>query len=129
MPYLVAPIALATAFIVGLAMILPFLRRREAQKTLRAAIEKGQTLDPEVVDRILGPRPGPDTAGRDLKTGGVVTLFVGLGLAAMGWLISLGEPSSNAFFALAGTGAMVGLIGLGLIVAGRLAREERRDPR
>ena len=88
--------------------------RREMQKTLRAAIDKGQTLPPELVDALSkdSVRP-PATAARDLRTG-IILLAVSLGVALMGYGISFEEM--DALYPFAGFAAIPGMIGLAFIV-------------
>jgi hypothetical protein len=75
--------------IVGCMMIvavvcLPFYfksrERREMQRTLRAAIEKGQPLPPEVIEAMTKTVKLPPTRLRDLRTG-IIWLAVGIGVA------------------------------------------------
>jgi len=88
--------------------------RREMQKTLRAAIDKGQTLPPELVDALSkdSVRP-PATASRDLRTG-IILLAVGAGIALMGYGISFEEM--DALYPFAGIAAIPAMIGLAFIV-------------
>jgi hypothetical protein len=88
--------------------------RREMQKTLRAAIDKGQTLPPELVDALSkdSVRP-PATAARDLRTG-IILLAVSVGIALMGYGISFEEM--DALYPFAGFAAIPGTIGLAFIV-------------
>ena len=98
-------------------------RNRETQKTIRLAIEKGQTLDPATLERLLQGNapvsPSAPQARFGLITGGLVMLCIGVGLAVMGWFISLDEP--GAFHPLLGVGSLVGLIGVALLIASRFA--------
>jgi hypothetical protein len=106
-------------------------RNREAQKTIRQAIDKGQTLDPALLERLMqGSRPastGPQTRFGFIA-GGVVMLCIGAGLAMLGWFISLG--TSEPIYPLFGVGALVGMIGVGLLIAAGFAgRHAGADPR
>ena len=88
--------------------------RREMQATLRAAIEKGQPLPPEIIDAMSkdSVKP-PSTAQRDLRVG-VIWLAVGMGIAIFAWLI--GYQDMDATYPLMGIAAIPGLIGLAFIV-------------
>ena len=104
-------------------------RHRETQRTIRQAIESGQTLDPATLERLLqgnapAPQPAPQTRF-GLITGGIVMLCIGAGLAIMGWFISLDQP--GAFHPMLGVGSLVGLIGVGLLVASRFAGRSGAD--
>ena len=66
------------------------IRKRDAQhETLRRAIESGQPMDKDLTDKLLSLTGGSKDLDRDLKVGGLITLFVAPGLAIMGWFMSL----------------------------------------
>ena len=75
-------------------------------------IEVSKNLsDPEQIrDLIESLKDDKKKSPTDLRRSGVITIFVGAGLFMLGW-IAIGEI-------LKGVGALVGLIGLGQIVAG-----------
>ncbi|MBK1968929.1 MULTISPECIES: DUF6249 domain-containing protein [Brevundimonas] len=88
--------------------------RREMQATLRASIEKGQPLPPEVIEAISKENTKEQaTAARDLRTG-VVLLAVAIGIALFGYAVSFAEM--DAFYPIAGGAAIPGMIGLAFIV-------------
>ena len=67
--------------------------------------------DPEEIrDLIKGLEDNQKKSPIDLRRSGVITIFVGAGLFMLGW-IAIGEI-------LKGVGALVGLIGIGQMVAG-----------
>ena len=103
------------AIVVGGGMWFDARKKESQQETLRRFVESGQSIDPAVVDRMLRTT-GNERKDRDLKVAGIITLFVGIGLALMGWFI--GQFDSQAFQAMLGVGGMVGIIGLGLWLAG-----------
>ena len=81
-PEIIVPIG---AFMMVAAIVcLPFYfksrERREMQRTLRAAIEKGQPMPPEVIEAMTKTVKLPPTRLRDLRTG-VIWLAVGVGIA------------------------------------------------
>jgi hypothetical protein len=96
--------------------------RRELQQTLRLAMEKGQTLPPEVVEAITTDAKSPPSPERDLR-GGVIWLAVGLGVAIFGWMVGLEE--NDAFYPIAGLASIPVLIGVALIVLSVLGRDRR----
>ncbi len=81
-PEIIVPIG-AFAMVVAI-VVLPFYfksrERREMQRTLRVAIEKGQPMPPEVIDAMTKTVKLPPTRLRDLRTG-VIWLAVGIGVA------------------------------------------------
>ena len=88
--------------------------RKEMQATLRSAIEKGQPLPPEVIDSLSKDNiKAPATAARDLRVG-VILLAVSLGVALFGYMVSFAEM--DAFYPIAGSAAVPGMIGLAFII-------------
>ncbi len=100
------------------------VRKREAEhETLRRMIEAGKQPDPALIDKLLGHKKEP---ARDLKVGGLITIFVAPGLALMGWLISF--TAEDAFYPLLGVALLVACVGIGLLTASRfLERANRED--
>ena len=102
-----------------------YLKSQERQKmadTLRAAIEKGQPLPPEVVEALatdVKARPSPE---RDLRTG-LIWIGVAVGLAAMGIAIGFDEP--DATYPLIGVACFPGFIGLAFIIMSFVARDRK----
>lgn len=89
--------------------------RIKLQETVRAAIDKGQTLPPEVVDAITRDVKSPASPARDLRTG-IIWLGVAVGLAVFGYLLGFEHP--DATYPLMGVAAFPGFIGLAFIALG-----------
>lgn len=108
-----APFLMVVAIVV-IPSWLKSRERREMQATLRAAIEKGQSLPPEVIEAISknNAKP-PATAARDLRTG-VILLAVAIGIAVFGYAVSFAEM--DAYYPIVGIAAIPGMIGLAFIV-------------
>ena len=99
-------------------------RHFQTQLTIRKAIEQGQTLDPETLERLLEmERPKPPPALPGLIIGGVVMLAIGAGLALMGWFMSQTRPAD--LWQGLGAGCLVGLIGAGLLTSSLLVRNAK----
>jgi hypothetical protein len=62
--------------------------RAEAQQTIRAALERGQELTPEIVDRLGHPRPAEHADRRRA----VIAIALGVAVAAFGFI--LGEEDT-----------------------------------
>lgn len=96
------------------------LERQKQQEILKAAIEKGQSLPPELIAAMSSdtrkPAPSPE---RDLRRG-IVWLGVAVGLAAFGWVLGFSEP--DATYPLLAISAFPGFIGLAFIVISFLGR-------
>lgn len=99
------------------------VRKREAEhETLRRMIESGKQPDQAMIDKLLGHKKKP---ARDLKVGGLITLFVAVGLAVMGLMISL--SAEEALMPLLGVAALVGFVAAGLLTAARFLERADRD--
>jgi len=122
---IIVPIALF-AMIAALVIAPRYFKSQERQKmaeTLRAAIEKGQPLPPEVIDAMSSNvrSPGlPPSPQRDLRTG-IIWLGVGIGFAALGFAISFEEP--DALFPCLGLASFPTFIGLAFIALGLLNKK------
>ena len=62
---------------------LRYRARREMQETFRIALDKGQELTPEVIDRLGHPKPSKD---KDLRLG-IIWLAITAGLVLCGFAI------------------------------------------
>ena len=86
---------------------------KDAKGKREAVIEITKNLDdPAKVEELLHIFEERKQQPIDYRRGGVITLFVGLGLYALGYYF-LGNI-------LKGAGALVGLIGIGVLIAGYL---------
>jgi hypothetical protein len=83
-------------------------------KERRATIpEISKTIDdPDKLDDLMSMLDEKKSEPTDYRRGGVVTLFIGIGIYA------LGAFAMGRFFE--GVGMLVGLIGLGIVIAGYL---------
>jgi len=101
-----------TAIIVGPSYF-KTRERRDMQKTVRAAIDKGQPMPPEVIDALSkeAARNIPSRT-RDIRRG-VIWLAVGVGMAAFSLINrynnSWDDSGSNGLLGLAAVPATVGL--------------------
>lgn len=103
-------------------MFKEFANKREVQRTLRTAIEKGQPLDAAAVSAIMaGSGARPET----LAVAGVIVIAAGLGLLMLGYFI--GKLAAVAFYPIAGSGALALAVGLGLHLLARAAQSPEDD--
>jgi hypothetical protein len=112
------------AMIVAIFLGPSYLRSRERQKlqdTLRAAIDKGQPIPPEVIESMTAAAPlrGPSSPDRDLRRG-IIWLGIAGGFAAMGWIIGQSEP--DATYPMLGVAAFPAFIGLAFLVIALVSR-------
>jgi hypothetical protein len=107
------------ALVVG-PRYLKSLERQKMADTLRAAIERGQALPPEVVDAFSNDVRPPPSPRRDLRVG-IIWLGVAVGLAAMGIIVGFEEP--DAAYPLIGIAAFPAFIGLAFVVMSFVAKD------
>ncbi len=125
---MIVPIAFFA--LVGALIIVPrYFKSRERQalqSTLRAAIERGQPLPPEVIEAITRdakPTPSPT---RDLRIG-IIWIGVGLGLAAMAYAMGYAsDDASEAFWPLLGLSGFPFFVGLAFVVMGLVNRNKAK---
>lgn len=86
------PIALFTGLTLVFCLFFMFRykTRSEMQATIRTALDKGQELTPEVIDRLGTPKPPKD---KDLRTA-LIWLALAVGTAAFGY----GIPDDDEVF-------------------------------
>lgn len=88
--------------------------RREMQNTLRAAVERGQPLPPELIDALTKDQVSKvPSASRDLRIG-VILLFLAGGIAGAFWILGVNVDNDATF--IAGFAAIPGAIGLAFII-------------
>ena len=91
-------------------------KKAEQQKTIRAIVESGQKLDPDVIDSLFRKEEeDPVKTSKDLRVAAIITCAAGFGLAIFG--VFLGFFDQKAFFAMLGVGAMVLVVAAGLWIA------------
>lgn len=128
------PFAVAIAFWAFVAIatvagiVAEYKKRQLALEPLRAAIEKGQTLDLAVVERLIAPARDAGIDPVALSVGGVITLSTGVGVALLAFFLA--QIAAAAFWPVLGGGVAVICIGVGLVIAARIAQrhKESRGP-
>jgi hypothetical protein len=111
------PIAMF-AMIAAIVIVPTWLKskeRRDMQATLRASIDKGQALPPEVIDALTRQTVKPPaTAARDLRMGVILlALSLGIGVTFSVIAYTFGESEAWGFGAFA---AIPGAVGLAFII-------------
>jgi hypothetical protein len=104
-------------------MIEEYRKRKAALDLLRTAVERGQPLSPEVVDRLLERDKAPESAEmnpRDLHIGGIITCASGIGLALMSPFLIGVIP--RYYWVVSGTGVLAVCVGVGLLIAAKSLR-------
>jgi hypothetical protein len=103
--------------VIGAICIVPvYLKSRERiemQSTLRAAIDKGQPVPPEVIEALTRNVKVAPTSLSDIRAG-VIWLAIGIGLAAFSYFVDFGD---NDFHSPGvGIACIPAVIGLAYIV-------------
>ena len=90
--------------------------RREMQNTIRIALDKGQELTPELIDRLGSPKKPKD---RDFRLG-VIWIAVAIGCAMLGFAI----PDEDAMGPLLGVAAFPFVIGVAFLILNKFAKQD-----
>ena len=118
---IVVPVALFAALFGTVAIVMMFRHRtrREMQLTVRAAIESGQALSPEILEGLTAAlQPAPEA---DLRRG---LVGLGLSLAFAVLAFTVGEPEAQG--PILGLAAFPFFVGLAYLVIWRMNRNQPR---
>jgi hypothetical protein len=116
---------LAVATVAG--VVGEYKKRQLAYQALRAALERGQSLDPAVVDRLMAPEPRPESINPlHLRIGGIMTIASGIGVAGLSFF-DPGSLGAVGHLPLLGLGGVALCVGVGLLIAAAVA--ERALPK
>lgn len=101
-----------------------FRKRELTMESLRAAIERGQPLEPAVVEKLLARHRDPEADRPQdlapyLRIGGIITVAGGIGVCIGALLIGLQYPVAK--LPMLGGGVLALCIGAGLLVAAAAA--------
>ena len=96
-----------------------FRARAEMQQTIRIALDKGQDLSPELIDRLGEPRK-PKNA--DLRKG-VMSISLAIAVSAFGFLVD----DEEAVRPLLAISVLPLTIGLAYLVLWQLGKSDRSD--
>jgi hypothetical protein len=109
-------------------MIVDHQKRRMNVELLRTLIEKGQTLDPAVVTKLIAPDHAEERVDpADLKLGGIITTATGIGVFLMSFFISRLAPV--ALYPIMAGGIIVICIGIGLLIGAKATADARERER
>jgi Ca2+/Na+ antiporter len=109
------PIAMfaSLAIIVSFFFWFRYRSRSEMQQTIRAAIDKGQELTPDLVESLGQPqRPSKD---KDLRYA-LVWFAVAIGFSALGGAIGAAEADEEVFLIMTGVAGFPFMMGLAYLV-------------
>lgn len=130
MEILVALAAVTAPFLMVVAIVVwpKIIRAREQaemQATVRAALEKGQPLPPELIDAMTktvpeAPLKRPSSRSRDIRTG-IIWLAVGIGIALFSIVSDWGWGGAwSANQSLLGIATIPATVGAAFLVLGLL---------
>jgi hypothetical protein len=106
---------LAIATVAGI--VGDYKKRQIALEPLRAAIERGQQIDPDVIERLMAPERDEPLNPLHLKVGGA-------GVAILSYLLA--QIKAQALYPVLGIGLVAVCVGVGLMIAaGAIARHNR----
>ncbi|MDZ7644482.1 MAG: DUF6249 domain-containing protein [Woeseiaceae bacterium] len=110
---------LVIGLVLGLFYYFRYRTRAEMQQTVRVALDKGQALDVELIDRLAEPRKPADADRRK----GIMAIFMAIALAAFGVVMD----EQDALRALLASATLPLAIGIGYLVLWRLGsgKEDR----
>ena len=111
------PIAMFAATVLVIFFILYFRHRArdEMQRTIRLALERGNELTPEIIDRLGAPQPSKN---KDLRLS-LIWLSLAVGLALVGLVVP--DPSGYALQGCLAGAAFPFAIGIAYMIMWRYA--------
>jgi hypothetical protein len=95
---------------------------------LRAMIEKGQPLDPALVEKVMSQQASDqrvDPTG--LKLGGIIVTAIGIGLLPMAYFI--GKLAPIAVYPILGASVIAIIVGVALLVGAKVVADARERER
>lgn len=110
----------AMGVIISLFLWFRYRARRDLQDTLRVAIEKGQELTPEIVEKLGNP---PAPKNRDLRRA-LVSFAIAAGIAAMATGIGIGAEDDEALAILLSLAAFPLFLGIAFFLMHKFGVEQ-----
>ena len=130
----IGPFLVGTAFWIFIAavaiaaIITDYKRRRGSIDVLRMAIEKGQQLDPALIEKLTSNEQRAEQIDPvHVKLGGIITIAAGVGICLLSFFISRIAPIT--FYPILGGGVLALCVGAGLIVGANMLAEARERER
>jgi hypothetical protein len=94
--------------------------RLAALELIQRALDKGERLDPALIERLLGKRP----ESRGLRMPGIMTIALGVGLALSG--VFMADSDAGNLHERFANGAILVCLGIGLLVVGQVDKPDRK---
>jgi hypothetical protein len=103
-------------------IVTDYKRRRGSVEVIRMAIEKGQQLDPTLIDKLTSNEQRAERIDPlNMKLGGIITIASGIGICLLALFMT--GVSSLAFFPIFGAGLLAICVGIGLRIASKVLAE------
>jgi hypothetical protein len=95
---------------------------------LRTAMERGVTLNPELIDKVMHPNKTavgkqPLSRGEGARIAGIVVIAFAVGYAIFAFFIGIVAPEAR--LPMVGVACLILCVGIGLLVVSRVLRSER----
>ena len=108
---------LAVAAVAGI--VADYKKRRLELQPLQAAIERGQQLDPAIVERLMArEQRSSEPEPVYFRIGGIVTVAAGIGIGVLSFIVDRFSP--KAFYPILGTAVVATCVGIGLLICARV---------
>jgi len=98
------------------AVWIRYKTRSDMQLTIRAALDKGQELSPEIIDRLGNPKPHKD---RDLRAA-LVSIAIAIGMSIFGYMI----PEDEVTPVFIGMAAFPFFVGIAYMIMWRVTQRQ-----
>jgi hypothetical protein len=114
---------MAVATVAGI--ISEYKKRQMELEPLRAAIERGQQLDPAIIERLMAreSHQNQDINPLHLRVAGIICIASGIGLGLLSPTLQVAMP--RWVFPLLGIGLLAVCVGVGLLVSARVVERSR----
>lgn len=112
---------LAVAAVAGI--IGDYKKRRLALEPLKLAIERGQQLDPAIIEQLLAGQKEPPLQPEKLQLAGIITIASGVGLAVLSLFLAQVNPKLP--YVLLGVCGAAVCVGTGLLLAAKILARSR----
>lgn len=117
---------MAVAAVAGI--VSDYKKRQLELEPLRAAIERGQQLDPAIIERLMQREQREQELNPlYLQIAGIIAVAAGIGLGPLGWFVSRALP--GAIYPILGAAVLVLCVGVGLVVAARVIDRHQHHAR
>ena len=100
-------------------IVADYKKRRLEIEPLRAAIERGQQLDPAVIERLMArEQKASEPEPIYFRIGGIVTVAAGIGVGVLAFILNQIGP--KAFYPILGAAVVAICVGVGLLICARV---------